>query len=433
MPFNTAIFYDIENLLKGYNFSQQMMTNLSLREIVEAIKRTELVGQIAVQKAYANWSDPRLGMMRSEINELGIDPIQVFGFSREPKKNAADIQLAIDAVDLAYVRSTIDLFVIVSGDGGFAALAKKLHEYGKTVVGCAYRNAANKTFQAVCDTFVHIADPELEDRQEREEAAVSPTGNQEVTDPRNVRLKTMLAKCQDMTKANVVKKAKEILNWYASDAISRRDLAGSGIYLSVVQEAVNFAIPGFQANRLGFLKFIEFLQHACQGTPLCVGRPLHSQAVLFLRSSQRSGVEILPDLPLPDLESVKGYWHLLANANPIFRLPAPAEIQAIVDWLSGRPPNHADLGAIIESVVLGLNGAVSSDAVKLGILSLVSAEVFEREPEGVSLSEQKLTLHADARTPTALLAMLRTAARKKLVAVLGNVRDDIFSQLLGDA
>jgi uncharacterized LabA/DUF88 family protein len=131
MGFNTAIFYDIENLLKGYNFSQQMITNLSLVEILEKIRQTGKIGQIAVQRAYANWSDPRLAIMRGEINELGIDPIQVFGFSREQKKNAADIQLAIEAVDLAHVRPVLEVFVIVSGDGGFASLAKNSTNMGR--------------------------------------------------------------------------------------------------------------------------------------------------------------------------------------------------------------------------------------------------------------------------------------------------------------
>ncbi|MCW5971158.1 MAG: NYN domain-containing protein [Blastocatellales bacterium] len=80
MPFNTAIFYDIENLLKGYSFSQQMAANLSLEEIFGAIKQTERLSQVAVQRAYANWSDPRLAIMRGELNELGIEPIQVFVF-----------------------------------------------------------------------------------------------------------------------------------------------------------------------------------------------------------------------------------------------------------------------------------------------------------------------------------------------------------------
>lgn len=134
MRFNTAIFYDIENLLKGYDFSNQVIANLSLKKILETIRQTEKVGQIAVQRAYANWSDPRLAIMRGEINELGIDPIQVFGFSREPKKNAADIQLAIEAVDLAHVRPALEVFAIVSGDGGFASLAKNFMNMGRQLL-----------------------------------------------------------------------------------------------------------------------------------------------------------------------------------------------------------------------------------------------------------------------------------------------------------
>lgn len=167
MEFNTAIFYDVENLLKGYSFSQELISSLSLKEIMQRIRDTGKIGQVAVQRAYANWSDPRLNIMRGEIIELGIDPIQIFGFSRGLHKNAADIQLAIDAVDLAHIRPSLQIFVIVSGDGAFASLAKKLHEYGKTIIGCAYKKATNRVFEAVCDAFVWITDPDEEKEEEK--------------------------------------------------------------------------------------------------------------------------------------------------------------------------------------------------------------------------------------------------------------------------
>ncbi|MEJ2669211.1 MAG: NYN domain-containing protein, partial [Gammaproteobacteria bacterium] len=217
MTFNTVILYDIENLLKGYNFSQQMAAKLSLEEIVSAIKQTERLGQIAVQRAYANWSDPRLAIMRGEINELGIDPIQVFGFSRDQKKNAADIQLAIDAIDLAHVRPAIQVFVIVSGDGGFASLAKKLHEYGKTVIGCAYQRATNKIFQAVCDDFVWISDPEEGEHQERAKRHSGDIAVSEVTDPHNVKLASKIKKVTTLDPQAAFAKANEVLTWYAAE------------------------------------------------------------------------------------------------------------------------------------------------------------------------------------------------------------------------
>jgi len=129
--FNTAILYDIENLTKGYSFSKDFIKELSLKQIYRQILEVDIVNKICLQRAYANWSDHRLSLLRGEINELGIDPIQIFGFARYHKKNAADIQLVVDTMDITIRFPHIEVYVIVSGDGGFASLAKKLHEYGK--------------------------------------------------------------------------------------------------------------------------------------------------------------------------------------------------------------------------------------------------------------------------------------------------------------
>lgn len=432
MGFNTAIFYDIENLLKGYSFSQQIIANLSLEEILEAIQQTGKIGQIAVQRAYANWSDPRLAIMRGEINELGIDPIQVFGFSREQKKNAADIQLAIEAVDLAHVRSALEVFVIVSGDGGFASLAKKLHEYGKTVIGCAYRSATSKTFQAVCDDFVWIDDPEEEERQDRQTSQVHVSGQPEVTDPRNVRLAGHLKKATVITPENIVAKTKEILDWYAKDPTSRADLLRNGIYLSVVQEAVKYAIPGFQPIRLGFAKFIEYMQFACKGSGFCIARPPNSQVILALRSSIRSGTEVLPDLEIRDVHSADTYKSILSMGSPILRLPSPSDLYAVSSWIVQNPIRGVDLGTAIESTVAGLGGAVLSESAKLVLLSLVSAGLFLREPDGVPLSEQRLSLRSDIHSPSGITDLLKTVARQKLTDALSEVKEDVLQLILPD-
>jgi len=432
MGFNTAIFYDIENLLKGYSFSQQMIANLSLKEILEAIRQTGKIGQIAVQRAYANWSDPRLAIMRGEINELGIDPIQVFGFSREQKKNAADIQLAIEAVDLAHIRPALEVFVIVSGDGGFASLAKKLHEYGKTVIGCSYRSAANKTFQAVCDDFVLIADPEEEERQDRASSQVYVSGQPEVTDPRNVRLARRVQKVTVISPESIIAKTREILDWYAKDSISRADLLRNGIYLSVVQEAVKYAIPGFQPIRLGFAKFVEYMQFACKGSAFCIARPPNSQVVLALRNSIYSGIEVLPDLDARDVHSADTYKSILAMGSPIIRLPSPSDLHVVSAWIVQNPIRGVDLGTAIENTVAGLGGVVSSESVKLALLSLVSAGLFLREPEGVPLSEQKLSLQSHIHSQSAIMDLLKAAARQKLIDALSEVKEDVLQIILPD-
>ncbi len=152
--FNTAIFYDIENLTMGRSNPN---LNFSLKQIQTNLENTNIVNKIAIQCAYADWSDYRLRLLKNEIQELGIEAIQIFDYSH--KRNAADMQLAIDVMELAQSRPTLEVFVIVSGDGAFAALAKKLHEYGKTVIGCAYEVQINRILKSVCDHFIPIPAP----------------------------------------------------------------------------------------------------------------------------------------------------------------------------------------------------------------------------------------------------------------------------------
>ncbi|MEJ1938683.1 NYN domain-containing protein, partial [Nostoc sp. NIES-2111] len=147
--YNTAIFYDIENLNLSKNNSQG---NFSFKKIQNSLKKIDGFKKAAIQYAYADWSDSRLKPLKDEIQELGVAPIQIFDFGHN--KNAADIQLSIDVMELVALRSYIQVFVIVSGDGGFASLAKKLHEYGKTVIGCGYEGKINRFFQSICDYFI---------------------------------------------------------------------------------------------------------------------------------------------------------------------------------------------------------------------------------------------------------------------------------------
>lgn len=431
MAFYTALFYDIENLLKGYSFSPEMAANVSLAEILAAIRAAGCVGQIALQRAYANWSDPRLAIMRGEINELGIDPIQVFGFGREAKKNAADIQLAIDAIDLAHNRPGLEIFVIVSGDGGFSALAKKLHEYGKTVVGCAYRSAASRIFQAVCDHFVWLTDPEPQEPSDPKWMASPGARTTGVTDPRNVRLTARIQPLgADAGKEAIIRKAREVLDWYTNDPVARGDLAAAGIVLSVVQEAFQYAMGPAGNLRSGFPKFVEFLQSVCTGTPLCVVRRPDGQPVLASRNQAKRLGDILPDLEGREVHSVEVYRAILANGYPILRLPPAGEVSAVVQWICEHPPVDATVGNLIEEIATGLKGTVSSESVKLVVLALVAAGAFERRPEGVQLSEQVLRLRPGILTHFQLIQQMRDVANHKVIAALGECHREVLDQIL---
>lgn len=415
--FDTAVFYDIENLLKGYAFSPQTLSSLSLREILEGARGTGRIGGIAVQRAYANWSDPRLGMMRGEINELGIEPIQVFGFSKDAKKNAADIQLAIDAVDLAHVRPGIEVFVVVSGDGGFASLAKKLHEYGKTVIGCAYRTAANRTLISVCDEFVAIADPD-----ELREPAASANGVAAASRPPqpappappagssasaastgdlpggygSAMVARMSKSIKAITAADVgqaISKVREVLAWIEKDPGCARELKERGLHFSGVGEAIRFALQGAELPRVGFPKLVELLQFACAGTRLAVVRYTDATLALSWRNALPAGGEWLPDLPGDYLHSAPHYRSLLQVApSPVLRLPDARELVAVASQVSRMAPRDKDLGTLLEDITQALEGRVTAESVKRALLCMVASAAFERTPATAPLPEQRLAL-----------------------------------------
>ena len=156
LNFNTAIFYDIENLIGDYD-NKEILSKLLLEDIHNEILKKD-IGAIVIQRAYANWLNPKLDSLRKDIVEFGIDPIQISSFDKGFQKNALDIQLAIDAMDILLNKNIVEIFIIVSGDGGFSSLAKKLHEYGKTVIGCSFSENVSEVFVTICDDFIRLED-----------------------------------------------------------------------------------------------------------------------------------------------------------------------------------------------------------------------------------------------------------------------------------
>ncbi|MBD2446305.1 NYN domain-containing protein [Nostoc sp. FACHB-152] len=237
--FNTAVFYDIENLTMGRS---NPSFNFSLKLIQDNIKKTNTVKEIALQYAYADWSDSRLKSLRTEIQELGIQPVQIFDFG--PKKNAADIQLAIDVTELITLRPSLQVFVIVSGDGGFASLANKLHEYGKTVIGCAYEEHSNRFLKSVCDYFIPINNPQ-----------------ESITE--------ILMKERNYFYVDIYIHTKEILLSLKNE----HQFVKSGIPIPQVHTILKKLIPNFDERlrkEQNYKNLITFLKKAIEGTEICI-------------------------------------------------------------------------------------------------------------------------------------------------------------------
>ncbi|MBN3941558.1 MAG: NYN domain-containing protein [Nostoc sp.] len=242
--FNTAIFYDIENLTMGRNNPN---LNFSLKEIQTNLENTTLVNKIAIQCAYADWSDSRLRPLKNEIQELGIEAIQIFDYSH--KRNAADMQLAIDIMELAQSRPLLQVFVIVSGDGAFAALAKKLHEYGKTVIGCAYEGQINRILKSVCDCFIPIPTPQV---------TIEDISINEVTS-------------ESLLNDDILIVTNKVLQDLKQNIEQLSQLKEGGIYLNQIYHILKDNIPNFDQKRKqhGY-KLAKFLKKVIEGTDICL-------------------------------------------------------------------------------------------------------------------------------------------------------------------
>ncbi len=118
------------------------------------LKEVSAYGRIVIKRAYGNWSKPALGPWEKEIKRFAISAIQQFDFAAG--KNASDMALTIDAMELLYT-GKYDCFVIVSSDSDFTSLAIKLHEEGVYVVGYG-RRATVESFRNACDEFNYIED-----------------------------------------------------------------------------------------------------------------------------------------------------------------------------------------------------------------------------------------------------------------------------------
>jgi len=107
-------------------------------------------GKVSVQRAYADWR--RYPQYIVPLSEASIDLIFAPAFGAN-KKNATDIRLAIDALELVFIRPEIGTFILLSGDSDFSALVLKLKEYGKFVIGVGIRESASDLLVQNCDEY----------------------------------------------------------------------------------------------------------------------------------------------------------------------------------------------------------------------------------------------------------------------------------------
>lgn len=145
--------------------------NTSVRYLDTIMKEVKQYGDITFQRMYGDFSNTKMFDWSQKGLEYAIVPIHQSIY--KTGKNAADIMLVIDAMDIMF-QNHVDGFCIVSSDSDFTRLANRLRESGKLVVGMG-KTSASKTFISACNEYKFL-DRLIEDENEivDEKNAITP-------------------------------------------------------------------------------------------------------------------------------------------------------------------------------------------------------------------------------------------------------------------
>ncbi len=140
---NAALLIDFDNVTMGIRsgFANELRSLLG-SEIIK--------GKVAVKRAYADWR--RYPQYIVPLAESSIDMIMAPAYGSS-KKNATDIRLAVDAMELVFTRPEIGTYILLSGDSDFASLVTKIKEYGKYVIGIGIRESSSDLLVMNCDEY----------------------------------------------------------------------------------------------------------------------------------------------------------------------------------------------------------------------------------------------------------------------------------------
>jgi uncharacterized protein (TIGR00288 family) len=190
-------------------------------------------GRVIVRRAYADWT--RHAKAQNSLREAGFEELHQFT-SGSGTKNATDIHLAVDAMDILYTRP-VDVFMLVTADSDFAKLARRLREGGKRVVGMGSKKRVGRALVQSCDQFIYYdqAPPEPAERppQGKPQQPARPKGPAPaLTEGHRIVLEAIPA---------------------AADTEGR-------VYGGALHESIRRLRPDFSYRDFGFSSFLRFIE-----------------------------------------------------------------------------------------------------------------------------------------------------------------------------
>ena len=171
-----AVFIDFDNIEIGVKTT--LNQTFDIGAVLEAIKER---GEVITKVAYGDWK--RAGDHGRAMAQHAVRMVQRV-MTPGGDKNGADINLALDALEMAFTHAHINAFVIVGGDSDFITLVEKLKQYDRKVFVIGGRAFTSQVMQKNCTEFIAYENvvPERvrQPRQARGERPRAASGTQSI-------------------------------------------------------------------------------------------------------------------------------------------------------------------------------------------------------------------------------------------------------------
>ena len=126
--------------------------NAPAAKFEDVLSEVAKYGVVTIRKAYGNWKSPHLKSWEDLLHEYAIQPIQQYDLTKG--KNASDIALVIDAMDVMYTKN-IDVMCFMSSDCDFTPMVTRALAEGKVVLGFGERKTPS-AFVNACSKFLFL-------------------------------------------------------------------------------------------------------------------------------------------------------------------------------------------------------------------------------------------------------------------------------------
>jgi uncharacterized protein (TIGR00288 family) len=153
-PSRVALFLDAENLIIE---AQKSGLPVEIRRIMDRLREE---GVVSVARAYADWTEPHT---QAHVVAFYDQVLELTQLATRYGKNTGDIQIVVDALEMALSPNSPDIFVLIAGDRDFVPLVQRLRRHGKRVIGVGLLESTSRALENACDTFLyydHLIAPE---------------------------------------------------------------------------------------------------------------------------------------------------------------------------------------------------------------------------------------------------------------------------------